>query len=108
MTQTLKASSDVIIRTNKWPEALKFYETVLGFPVVRRSETIVGFDTGSFCLYVEKGQEHGPVFDLLTSDVQAAKKRLAAADCVVLEENPSIPRCYLKDPFGFVFNLGED
>jgi catechol 2,3-dioxygenase-like lactoylglutathione lyase family enzyme len=107
MTQPLKASSDVIIRTKKWPEALKFYETVLGFPVVHRSETMVGFDAGSFCLYVEKGEEHGPVFELLTSDLQAAKKRLTAAGCVVVEENPAVPRCYLKDPFGFVFNVGE-
>jgi hypothetical protein len=25
---------------------------------------------------------------------------------VLVEEDPSIPRCYLRDPFGLVFNLG--
>jgi hypothetical protein len=23
----------------------------------------------------------------------------------VIEEDPSVPRCYLRDPFGLVFNL---
>jgi hypothetical protein len=67
---------------------------------------MVGFDTGALVLYVEKGAEHSPVFDFLTTDVQAAKERLVAAGCSIVEENPSVPRCYLKDPFGLVFNLG--
>lgn len=65
------------------------------------------FRTGSFCLYVEKGPEHGPVFEYLVSDVQATKQRLVAAGCVVREEDPSVPRCYLRDPYGVVFNTGK-
>ena len=67
----------------------------------------MGFETGSFCLYVEKGTQHGPVFDFLVADVQAEKHRLVAAGCVVLEESTAIPRCYLRDPHGVVFNLGQ-
>jgi catechol 2,3-dioxygenase-like lactoylglutathione lyase family enzyme len=106
MADSIKSSRDIILRTRDWAEALLFYETVLGFKVIHRSETIVGFETGSFCLYVEKGVEHGPVFDFLTPNIQAAKKRLVAAGCVLVEEDASVPRCYLKDPFGLVFNLG--
>ena len=106
MAHPIKSSRDIILRTRNWAEALRFYETVLGFKVIQCSETIVGFETGSFCLYVEKGGKHGPVFDFLTCDIQAAKERLVAAGCVVVEEDPSVPRCYLKDPFGLVFNLG--
>ena len=106
MAQTIKSSRDIILRTNRWDEAVRFYEATLGSKVIYRSESIVGFDTGALVLYVEKGAEHGPVFDFLTSDVQAAKKRLVAAGCPIVEENPALPRCYLKDPFGLVFNLG--
>jgi catechol 2,3-dioxygenase-like lactoylglutathione lyase family enzyme len=106
MAQTIKSSRDIILRTNRWDEAVRFYDVTLGFKVIYRSETIVGFDTGALVLYVEKGAEHRPVFDFLTSDVQAAKKRLVAAGCSIVEENPTLPRCYLKDPFGLVFNLG--
>jgi predicted enzyme related to lactoylglutathione lyase len=105
MSNTFKASRDIIIRTENWSEALKFYGSVLGLPIVDRSKTIVGFETGSFCLYVEQGKEHGPVFDFLVPDIQAAKRQLVAAGCTVIEENPAIPRCYIKDPYGVVFNI---
>jgi catechol 2,3-dioxygenase-like lactoylglutathione lyase family enzyme len=106
MTSKLHSSREVILRTNKWVEAVQFYETTLGFKVVLRRDTLVGFDTGAFILYVEKGTEHTAVFELLTHEVQATKARLLASGCVLVEEDPNVPRCYLKDPFGLVFNLG--
>jgi catechol 2,3-dioxygenase-like lactoylglutathione lyase family enzyme len=106
MASAFRSSREIIIRTDDWAEATKFYESVLGLPVSHRSESIVGFETGAFCLYVEKGKEHGPVFEFLVPDVQAVKRELVAAGCTVEEEDPSIPRCYIRDPYGVVFNLG--
>jgi catechol 2,3-dioxygenase-like lactoylglutathione lyase family enzyme len=102
----LKSSRDVIIRTKEWAEALRFYATVLGFTVASRDEEMVGFETGAFRLYVEVGQPHGPVFDFLVTDVPGTKARLIEAGCTVVEEDLSVPRCYLRDPFGIVFNVG--
>jgi predicted enzyme related to lactoylglutathione lyase len=107
MSYTFKASRDIIVRTENWSEALKFYGSVLGLPMTEKGETIVGFETGSFCLYVEQGKEHGPVFDFLVPDIQAAKRQLVAAGCIVIEENPQIPRCYIRDPYGMIFNVGQ-
>ena len=106
MSPLVKSSRDVIVRTQNWDAAVHFYEKTLGFSVLHRSETIVGFDTGAFVLYVEAGESHGPVFDFLTPDVQGAKKGLVDAGCTLIEEDASLPRCYLKDPFGVVFNVG--
>ena len=102
----ISSSRDVIIRTENWPEALRFYERVLGFSVASRAATMVGFETGAFRLYVEAGPPHGPVFDFLVADVQATKTQLISAGCTLLEEDPSLPRCYLRDPFGILFNVG--
>ena len=107
MSNAFKSSRDIIVRTENWSEALKFYGSVLGFPITDQGKTIVGFETGSFCLYVEQGKEHGPVFDFLVPDIQAAKRKLVAAGCTLLEENPAVPRCYLRDPYGVVFNVGQ-
>ena len=107
MSGDFRSSRDVIVRTEAWAEAVKFYGTTLGMPVTYSSETLMGFETGSFCLYVEKGEGHGPVFEFLVPDVQAAKRRLLAAGCTIQEENPSVPRCYVRDPYGVVFNVGE-
>ena len=54
---------------------------------------------------MEKGNRPGPVFDFLVANAQDTKERLLAAGCSVVEENPSVPRCYIRDPFGLVFNI---
>jgi catechol 2,3-dioxygenase-like lactoylglutathione lyase family enzyme len=106
MSAVIRSSRDIIIRTEDWAAATQFYATILGLPIVHRAEKMLGFETGSFCLYVEPGPSHGAVFDFLVSDVQATKRQLVAAGCVVIEEDAAVPRCYLRDPFGLVFNLG--
>jgi len=74
VTSPFRSSQDVIIRTEAWADATTFYGSVLGLPVVHRSETLMGFETGEFCLYVEQGREHGPVFEFLVPDVQAYRR----------------------------------
>jgi predicted enzyme related to lactoylglutathione lyase len=103
-----RSTRDVIIRTEKWAAATKFYKSVLGLEVAHKSKTMWGFETGEFRLYVEKGKAHGPVFEYLVPDVEAAKKKLLAAGCTLIEEIPEMPRCYMRDPFGVVFNVGEE
>jgi predicted enzyme related to lactoylglutathione lyase len=100
-----KASRDVIIQTGNFEEAKTFYETVLGLSITYRSETLYGFEAGSFKLYVERGSPHGPVFDFLVADFQSAKKALLAAGSKIDEEDRSVPRCYIRDPYGLVFNI---
>ena len=106
MNSSYVSSRDVILRTVAWSDAVRFYQSVLGWRVSQRDNNMVGFDTGAFCLYVEKGPAHGPVFDFLVADVELAKAQLLAAGCVLLEEDRSIPRCYVRDPHGLVFNIG--
>jgi catechol 2,3-dioxygenase-like lactoylglutathione lyase family enzyme len=106
MTDLFRSSREVILRTEKWSEAVRFYGSVLGLPVAYETPTMVGFETGEFRLYVEKGPPHPPVFEFLVPDVAGAKERLLAAGCRVVEEDPSLPRCYIRDPFGMTFNLG--
>ena len=101
-----KSSRDIIIRTQRWSEAIQFYSSVLGLPITHRNASMVGFETGSFCLYVEKGDDHGPVFEFFVENVQASKEKLLAAGCTLVEEDPSLPRCYIRDPYGVVFNIG--
>jgi predicted enzyme related to lactoylglutathione lyase len=102
----VQSSRDIIIRTGSWADAVHFYEQVLGFTVASRAEGMVGFETGSFCLYVEKGPSHGPVLEYLVPDVGTTRDLLVRAGCTVVEEDPSLPRCYVRDPYGVTFNIG--
>jgi predicted enzyme related to lactoylglutathione lyase len=105
MSGPFRSTREVILRTEKWTDAVSFYGSILGLPIAYQDATMVGFETGDFRLYVEKGPAHPPVFELLVPDVEASKRRLLAAGCTIVEEIPSLPRCYIRDPFGFTFNL---
>jgi len=107
MNHNFESTRDIIIRTENWDDAVAFYGKTMGLPETYRSRTLVGFDTGAIQLFVEKGPQHGPVFEFLVADVQAAKHALLAARCKVVEEDATVPRCYLRDPYGVVFNLGQ-
>jgi catechol 2,3-dioxygenase-like lactoylglutathione lyase family enzyme len=103
----MKATSDVMLRTNDFAAAKAHYHGLLGFPIVVEAENLLGFDLGGFVLYFEPGDDNGSVFEFEVPNVAQAKERLIARGCAVIEENPAIPRCYLRDPFGLVFNLTE-
>jgi len=106
MSDTPRSTRDLVVRTESWDEAIHFYGAVLGFSVCHDGPGIRGFDTGSLRLFVEKGAHHGPIVEFLVRDVEEAKGRLLSHGCSLLEEDARIPRCYLRDPYGLVFNLG--
>jgi catechol 2,3-dioxygenase-like lactoylglutathione lyase family enzyme len=101
----MKSTSDVMLRTDDLEAAKAYYNGVLGFAIVADSERVVGFDTGGFTVYFEPGEDNGSVFEFDVNDLNEAKTKLLAQGCTLIEENPSIPRCYLRDRFGLVFNL---
>ena len=105
--QGFHPSRDVIIQVPDLERALKFYGETLGLKVSQRYERCVGFETGSFQLFVEQGALPEPVFEFLVPDVVAAKQTLLAAGCQVVEEDLKAPRLYMCDPYGLTFNVGQ-
>jgi catechol 2,3-dioxygenase-like lactoylglutathione lyase family enzyme len=103
----MTSSRDVIIRAESLEAAKAFYHGVMGFAITTDEERLAGFDTGSITLYVEPGTDPTPVFDFEADDFEAAKARLLRKGCSIIEEDPAVPRCYFRDPFGLVFNLAE-
>ena len=56
-------------------------------------------------LFIEEGPALGPVLEVTVDDVKEAKRRLVARGCEIVKDEPDFPRCYIKDPFGLIFNL---
>jgi predicted enzyme related to lactoylglutathione lyase len=101
------STRDIIIHTGKFEEAVRFYEQTLAFRVTMKSDKLVGFETGSFQLFVD-GRDSlrtGPVFEFCVADIDKAKQALLTAGCAVVAEDASVPRCYIRDPHGLFFNL---
>jgi catechol 2,3-dioxygenase-like lactoylglutathione lyase family enzyme len=105
MPNQFKSSRDVLIQSEDLAKAQHFYETVLGMQMTLDTDTMLGFEAGSLCLYVEKGPAYGPVFEFKVPDFEAAKQALLAAGCRIEKDEPAFPRCYFRDPFGLIFNV---
>ena len=88
-------------------QALKFYGEVMGFALTERKDWFAGFETGGFQLFVEQGREPEPVFEFLVPDLEGAKQKLLAAGCRIVEDDPKVPRLYMRDPYGLTFNLAQ-
>ncbi len=101
------STRDVPIQTDTLAEASAFYEKTLGLEVFCREPTLIGLETGAFRLFLDAGPAYGPVFEFLVDDVQAKKAELVAAGCTVEQEDVSVPRCYIRDPYGLIFNIGK-
>jgi hypothetical protein len=80
---------------------------VLELPLLEQSEGFAGFDAGAFHLFIAAGHGHGPVFEFLVPDLQAAKARLLAAGCTVFEDDAADPHLCMRDPHGLVYNLAQ-
>jgi catechol 2,3-dioxygenase-like lactoylglutathione lyase family enzyme len=101
----MRSTRDVIIQTDRLDAARAFYRDVMRF---EQTQTyMLGFETGSFRLYIEPGESPGPVFEVEVEDLPSAKALFLANGCTVAEENPMISRLYIRDPFGLVFNITE-
>ena len=98
-------SRDVLIQTERMEEAREFYQRELGMTVFLEEKNLTGLDAGSFRLFVERGPELGPVFEIYVPDVESARDRLAELGAKVVAEDRSVPKCYVRDPFGLTYNL---
>jgi beta-lactam-binding protein with PASTA domain len=56
-------------------------------------------------LFIELGPELGPVLEVTVASVEEAKQRLLKQGCKIVEDEPEFPRCYIKDPYGLIYNL---
>ena len=56
-------------------------------------------------LFIEPGPLLGPVLEVTVDNVADAKQRLVKNGCEIIKDEPDVPRCYVKDAFGLIYNL---
>jgi len=56
-------------------------------------------------LFIEHGPALGPVLEVTVASVEEAKARLTKNGCEIVKDEPDLPRCYIKDPYGLIYNL---
>ena len=100
-------SDNINIETPNLEEAVQFYSEVLGLRLVEMGNDWAKFDTGKCSFYISRGRTLGPITEYQVEDLEKAKEELMDHGCTVLKWEGKGKPCYIKDPFGFVFNLWE-
>jgi predicted enzyme related to lactoylglutathione lyase len=103
----MPASPEIILQVTDLRAATSFYQHHLGLTIFLRRPNLIGLDATAFRLYLEEAPPLGPVLEFFTEDLAQSKRDLVAAGCEIIDDNPTLPRCYIRDPQNLVFNLAE-
>jgi len=97
--------TDILIQAKNPKRAAKFYVEQLGFSVTGETPQMVSLHGPHINLFIERGPRLGPVLEVTVKDLKEAKRRLVKKGCKIVKDEPKFPRCYVKDPFGLIYNL---
>ncbi len=98
-------SADILIQAEDPKRAASFYVDQLGFEITEDTPDMVSVRGNHINLYIERGPALGPVLEVTVGNLEEAKVRLVKQGCIVVKDEPKFPRCYIKDPFGLIYNL---
>lgn len=96
--------TDILIQAPDPKAAAAFYVEQLGFEITG-DVPIISLEGKNINLFIEKGPALGPVLEVTVANVEEAKQRLVKAGCVIVKDEPAVPRTYVRDPFGLIYNL---
>ena len=97
--------TDILIQAPDPKAAAAFYVDQLGFKITGEDHNMVSLHGKRVNLFIEEGPAAGPVLEVTVENVEEAKERLVANGCQIVKDEPEFPRCYVKDPYGLIYNL---
>jgi catechol 2,3-dioxygenase-like lactoylglutathione lyase family enzyme len=97
--------TDILIQAPDPANAASFYVEQLGFKITGDMPNMVSLHGEHINLFIERGPALGPVLEVSVGNVEEAKVQLLKNGCAVVKDEPDFPRCYVKDPFGLIYNL---
>jgi predicted enzyme related to lactoylglutathione lyase len=97
--------TDVLIQAEDPKSAASFYVDFLGFAITDESPEMISLHGEHINFFIERGPALGPVLEVTVDDVADARFRLVKSGCEIVKDEPEFPRCYVRDPFGLIFNL---
>jgi catechol 2,3-dioxygenase-like lactoylglutathione lyase family enzyme len=100
-----KFGTDILIQAPDPRKAAQFYVEHLGFEISDNNPKMIGLHGKHINLFIEPGPPLGPVLEVTVDDVAKARARLVKIGCEVVKDEPEFPRCYVKDPYGLIYNL---
>jgi predicted enzyme related to lactoylglutathione lyase len=97
--------TDILIQAEDPAKAARFYVQNLRFEITDERPDMVSLHGNHINLFIERGPALGPVLEVTVDSVEKAKERMVKSGCEIVKDEPDFPRCYVKDPFGLIYNL---
>jgi catechol 2,3-dioxygenase-like lactoylglutathione lyase family enzyme len=97
--------TDIVFESPDPKQAALFYVEQLGFTITDETPNLISLRGPHINMFIERGPSLGPVFEVTVDNVEEAKIRLVQSGCTIVKDEPDFPRCYIKDPFGLIYNL---
>jgi predicted enzyme related to lactoylglutathione lyase len=98
-------STDILMQAQDPKNAASFYVEQLGFEITDELPDMISLHGEHINLFIERGPALGPVLEVAVANVEEARQRLVRNGCEIIKDEPDFPRCYVKDPFGLIYNL---
>ncbi len=102
-----RLSKNINLETPNLEEAVQFYHEVMGLRLAEMGKDWARFDTGGVQLFITRGRTLGPITEFIVENIEKARKDLLDRGCTVITWEGKGKPCYMRDPFGFAFNLWE-
>jgi hypothetical protein len=99
--------TDILIQAEDPKLAAAWYVKQLGFEITGDDPQMMSLHGKHINLFIERGPALGPVLEVTVENIEEAKARLVKNGCVVVKDEPEFPRCYVRDPFGLIYNLSK-
>ena len=97
--------TDILIQAPDPKAAAAFYVDQLGFEITGETPQMISVHGDNINLFIERGPALAAVLEVTVPDVEEAKRRLVNSGCEIIKDEPEFPRCYIRDPFGLIYNL---
>jgi predicted enzyme related to lactoylglutathione lyase len=97
--------TDILIQAQDPSNAASFYVEQLAFAITDETPNMISLHGVHINLFIERGPALGAVLEVTVDSVEEAKRRLVKNGCEIIKDEPDFPRCYVKDPFGLIYNL---
>ncbi len=97
--------ADILIQSEDPAKAARFYVEQLGFEITDDNPKMIGLRGKHINLFIEPGPPLGPVLEVTVDSVSDATLRLVKHGCEIVKDEPDVPRCYVRDPNGLIYNL---
>jgi catechol 2,3-dioxygenase-like lactoylglutathione lyase family enzyme len=103
-----KVSRCIAFQIPNRQKAIDFYTEVLGLKLKNEQGDMPEIDTGHIRLFLDEGEPMPPIMELIVPNIEAARQELMENGCEVIRWEGKGKPCYIKDPFGFLFNVYEE